>query len=72
MRRTVGDPVDGLPCGCRRGFYLCPVAERLWREAGAVWQRCMAEGGWGAYERAHAAYLAHVEGRQTEQTERGA
>jgi len=32
------DTPTRLPCGCVRGSYLCPTAERLWRASSNAWQ----------------------------------
>lgn len=46
-----------LPCGCVRGSYLCPVAERLWRASEAAWLLGKKEESW----RLRAEYEAHFD-----------
>ena len=33
----LSDAPTPLPCGCVRGSYLCPTAERLWQRCNGAW-----------------------------------
>lgn len=52
-------------CGCIRGEYLCPEAERLWRQAGEAYQAVVRGGQWAVtawteYDRRRQAYALHM------------
>jgi len=50
-----------LPCGCRRGFFLCAKARALWAAVEAAYQTAVGNKfvGWSAYQDAWAAYENH-------------
>ena len=49
-----------FPCGCIRGERLCPEAEHLWRQVGALYEQArQGTATWVEYEQARAAYDAH-------------
>ena len=53
-----------LPCGCKRGFFLCPEAERLWSEATIAWRKYGVHpqiSNWDAYLVARKQYDEHFE-----------
>ncbi len=39
MYERLQDWPETLPCGCCRGYFLCPEALRLWREYGRAYER---------------------------------
>ena len=51
-----------LPCGCVRGSYLCPTAERLWRRCNGAWY----EGNDDEAARLRELYEAHFEQATTD------
>ena len=53
-----------LPCGCERGLFLCPEAERLWSEVIAAWRKYGAypqKANWDDYLIARKRYDKHFE-----------
>lgn len=52
-----------LPCGCRRGEYLCPEAVRLWNEVNRDYELCYnkptSDYRWDDYDKALEAYNRH-------------
>jgi hypothetical protein len=49
-----------LPCGCVRGHFLCPEAERLWAETERTFRLGMKLGKWDMFDQAALRYKAHV------------
>jgi len=53
-----------LSCGCRRGFFLCSEAERLWSEVTSAWRKYAVspqKANWDAYLLARKRYDEHFE-----------
>jgi len=50
-----------LPCGCRRGFFLCAEVRVLWAAVGAAYRAASGNKfvDWSAYAEARAAYENH-------------
>jgi len=50
-----------LPCGCRRGFFLCAEARALWATVEAAYRAAalLKFGNWTAYTDARVAYERH-------------
>jgi len=51
-----------LPCGCRRGCFLCAEAERLWAATGHTYRlasRTQDPADWAAYDDAVRSYYQH-------------
>ena len=52
--------MDEYPCGCKPGYYLCPEAEKLWRES-IMFSK---NGNWKAYEVKRREYDWHYKGQE--------
>jgi len=51
-----------LPCGCWPGEFLCPEAEKLWKEVKRTYEQAEYKGGsWEAYRIAIRKYNQHRE-----------
>ena len=51
-----------LPCGCWPGEFLCPEAEKLWKEVKRTYDQAEFKGGsWEAYRIAISKYNQHRE-----------
>jgi len=56
---------DELVCGCVIGYFLCPEAEQLWRDAMRMYEELKRRGTlkeeWHKYEEARARYDQHFQ-----------
>jgi len=49
--------MNKLSCGCKRGYFLCPEAERLWRDYNSAYYAK----DWKRYEELRQEYKKHFE-----------
>ena len=59
-----------LPCGCRRGDFLCPTAVALWDTVAATYsvaRSTRAADDWRVYEEARAKYEEHFTSQEVDE-----